>query len=631
VRRGLTARLLVATAALAVVVGVSFAVLLAALRQERDASELVAESERVLVAATDLEGLVIDLETGVRGFIITREERFLEPWSKARAALPDAIRNLEDAAVVPEQDAAARRLGEEIEAYVADYSLPLVEAARGGDPSAGSVTATEQGKERVDGLRGMFGQLLAAERSLAQARRDRAQDATSWAITAGTGGVIGSVLIILVYGGYLTRSIVVPLRRASAMAGRLAGGDLGVRMPGNGAGEIGTLERSFNRMATSLQESRDDLARLLDQQTALRRVATLVARGVSPTDVFHAVTAEVGELLDADTTRLFRYETDGTAAVVAAHGEIRAVGVGTRLPLDRDNIPAFVLRTNRPARLALEDGTESVAARLRELEVSSAVGAPVVVAGQLWGVVVAAWAHLEFPPADAEEHVADFTELVATAIANADSRAELAASRSRVVAAADDARRRIERDLHDGVQQRLVSLALELRAMDATLPPQMDDVKAQLASGVQGLGGVVEALQEVSRGVHPAILSKGGLGPALKTLVRRSGLPVELDLRGGRRLPEAVEVAAYYVVSEGLTNAAKYAGASVVNVDVEVSDRSLRLSVRDDGVGGADPRLGSGLIGLRDRVEAVGGTMDFTSSAGSGTTLLVTMPLEPDR
>jgi signal transduction histidine kinase len=211
------------------------------------------------------------------------------------------------------------------------------------------------------------------------------------------------------------------------------------------------------------------------------------------------------------------------------------------------------------------------------------------------------------------------------------TRGELAASRARVVAAADDARRRIERDLHDGVQQGLVSLGLELRATEAALPPGLDQVEARLSRSTQGLARVVEDLQEVSRGIHPAILSKGGLGPAVKALARRSGLPVELHLRVDRRLPEAVEVAAYYVVSEGLTNATKHAQASVVHLDVEADDRALRLSVRDDGVGGADPRLGSGLIGLRDRVEAAGGAMEVTSSAENGTALAVTMPLEPDR
>jgi signal transduction histidine kinase len=216
---------------------------------------------------------------------------------------------------------------------------------------------------------------------------------------------------------------------------------------------------------------------------------------------------------------------------------------------------------------------------------------------------------------------------VATAIANAESRAELAASRARVVAAADETRRRIERDLHDGTQQRLVSLGLDLRSAETMVPPEQTELRAQLSRATKGLGDVVENLQEISRGIHPAILSKGGLGPAIKTLARRSAVPVQLDLRAERRLPERIEVAAYYIVSEALTNAAKHAHASVVHVDVKAQDAVVRLSIRDDGIGGADPTQGSGLIGLRDRVETVGGRIEIASPAGTGTSLLVTIPI----
>ena len=206
-----------------------------------------------------------------------------------------------------------------------------------------------------------------------------------------------------------------------------------------------------------------------------------------------------------------------------------------------------------------------------------------------------------------------FTELIATAIANAETRAELAASRARIVATADATRRRIERDLHDGAQQQLVSLALELRAAQAALPSELGEQRAELSRVVEGLTAVLDELREISSGIHPAILSEGGLAPALKTLARRSPIPVQLDVRVEGRLPESVEVAAYYVVSEMLTNAAKHAHASSVQVDVAGADGVLRVSVRDDGVGGADPARGSGLVGLRDRVEALGGTIAVDS------------------
>jgi signal transduction histidine kinase len=223
--------------------------------------------------------------------------------------------------------------------------------------------------------------------------------------------------------------------------------------------------------------------------------------------------------------------------------------------------------------------------------------------------------------------MAEFTELVATAIANANSRAELAASRARVVAAADEARRRIERDLHDGAQQRLVALGLELRAVEAAVSAGPGDFDEQLGRASRTLAEAVTELQEVSRGIHPAVLSRGGLGPALRALGRRSAVPVELDVRGDRRLPDGVEVAVYYVVSEALTNAAKHADASVVHVELDAADSTVNVTIRDDGIGGADSGRGSGLIGLRDRVESLGGTMKVVSPPGEGTMLLVTIPI----
>jgi signal transduction histidine kinase len=234
---------------------------------------------------------------------------------------------------------------------------------------------------------------------------------------------------------------------------------------------------------------------------------------------------------------------------------------------------------------------------------------------------------LPWPP-ETEARLADFTELAATAIANAESRAELDASRARIVATADATRRRIERDLHDGAQQQLVSLALELRATQAAVPPELAELRAELSRVVEGQTSVLEGLREIARGIHPAILAEGGLGPALKTLARRSRLPVELVVRVGTRLPERVEVAAYYVVSEALANAAKYARASVVHVEVDAREGVLAVSVRDDGRGGADPARGSGLLGLKDRAEAIGGTILLESPHGSGTSLHVELPVE---
>jgi signal transduction histidine kinase len=363
----------------------------------------------------------------------------------------------------------------------------------------------------------------------------------------------------------------------------------------------------------------------------VRRVATLVARTVSPAEVFETVTREVGLLSGADLARMERYESDGTVTGVAAWStrDELELAVGTRFALEGTSIAALVRQTSGPVRVdSFARASGPFAQEARALGIRSSIGCPIVVAGRLWGVIAAS-SKGEAPfPVDTESQIAEFTELVATAIANAESRSELTASRARVVATADETRRRIERDLHDGTQQRLVSLALELRTAAAAVPPELDELAARLSRAAKGLVDVADDLREISRGIHPAMLSKGGLGPALRALARRSAVPVELDVRTDRRLPERLEVAAYYVVSEALTNAAKYASASVVHVDLEADDSIVQLTIDDDGIGGADPGRGSGLIGLRDRIEALGGKIELVSPAGGGTSLFVRIPID---
>jgi signal transduction histidine kinase len=230
-------------------------------------------------------------------------------------------------------------------------------------------------------------------------------------------------------------------------------------------------------------------------------------------------------------------------------------------------------------------------------------------------------------PADLEDRLAKFTQLLATAIGNAEGRTELDASRARIVATADATRRRIERDLHDGAQQQLVWLALALRAAQATVPEGLEEHRSELGRVVDGIMAALDGLREIALGIHPAGLSEDGLTPALRRLVARSPLRVNLDVRGDGRFPERVEVTAYYIVSESLTNAAKYADTPVAHVAVATEGGALCVEVRDEGRGGADPGRGSGLVGLRDRVEAIGGTMGLTSPAGAGTSLRVELPL----
>jgi PAS domain S-box-containing protein len=383
------------------------------------------------------------------------------------------------------------------------------------------------------------------------------------------------------------------------------------------------------RAEIELRTAEERYRTLASEQAALRRVATLVANGVPPADLFAAVAEEVGQLLPVEHALMGRYEPDDTVTFVAGWskaGDPKAVG--TRHSLEGKNIGTFVFATGWSGRIDnYTDSSGPLGAFARERGFRSSVGTPIIVDGRLWGVMLAATTLQKPLPPDMEARLADFTDLVATAIANAETGAQLAASRARIVATADDTRRRIERDLHDGAQQQLVTLALALRAIEAGAPLEPQELREKVSQVVEGLGSVLGELREMSRGIHPAVLSEGGLGPALRTLTRRSAVVVDLEIREERRLPEQVEVAAYYVVSEALANAAKHSSASVVHVDVGTEDGTLRLLIRDDGVGGADPAQGSGLIGLRDRVEALGGTITIVSPAGGGTSLLVTLPL----
>ncbi|MCW2650505.1 MAG: histidine kinase,GAF protein [Mycobacterium sp.] len=370
---------------------------------------------------------------------------------------------------------------------------------------------------------------------------------------------------------------------------------------------------------------------LAEQQAALRRVATLVARGVGPSEMFSAVAEELARCLGVCNAALVRYQVDGTSILLAARDEpgLPKMRVGECFPVEGDNVAAMVLKTGRAARVDDHESASGPAAeRIHELGLRSGVGAPIAVGGRVWGAAIVGSSRPQPLPPDTEARVEDFADLVATAIANAQSHAELIASRARIVAAADAARHRFERDLHDGAQQRLVALGLELRAAEASVPPELHSLKKQISNIAGGLAWVSEDLREISRGIHPAILSRGGLGPALKTLARRSTVPVDLSGGVDRQLPESVEVAAYYVVSEALTNVAKHARASEVSVCVDADDANLHLSVRDDGIGGADCSNGSGLSGLTDRVEALGGTLEISSQPGSGTSLLVKIPLD---
>jgi signal transduction histidine kinase len=396
------------------------------------------------------------------------------------------------------------------------------------------------------------------------------------------------------------------------------------------------LRNAFALMTAALRVNRNELARLAEEQGALRRVATLVARGAPPAEVFAAVANETGRLLAADYMLVKRYEQDFVVVVGNYAGpDVPELPppLGGRWLVQDGTLEALALETGESTRATdyPPAGTQ-IGAWTRARGLKYFVICPITVDARVWGAVVNLSTRPQ--PDDTEARMREFTELVATAIANTHNHGELIASRARVVAASDATRRRIERDLHDGVQQRLIALGLEICAAEAAARPDQAELRTRLTRTAEGLGSVLEDLREIARGLHPTILSTKGLPAALRSLARRSPVPVEIDLSVDRRLPEPIEAAAYYIISEALANILKYAGAAAVRVEVGVEDEAVRIHVVDDGIGGAD-FTGTGLLGIRDRVEAFGGQLELTSPIGKGTALAVSLPLahvgSPDR
>jgi PAS domain S-box-containing protein len=384
----------------------------------------------------------------------------------------------------------------------------------------------------------------------------------------------------------------------------------------------------FLRDITERRRSEQSLRTLAAEQAALRRVATTVASETSEERVFAVVTEEIGRVLGGHNANTMRYEAGGTALVVGEWSKpaVRSVPLGTRVPLDGPTAAARIFRSGKPERV--EDyasmGGEH-AELLRGLGLRSAVGAPIKLGARLWGAVAVGTIEETPFPEGAEQRIADFAELVALALANAEARRELAASRARIVRTGDAERRRLERNLHDGAQQRLVALALTLRqceraGIDGPALEHLRRAETELAEAL-------EELRELARGIHPAILTDKGLVAALEMLVGRASIPVELCAALDDRLPEPVEAAAYYIVAEALTNASKHAAAARVRVEVRHVDGEALVEVADDGVGGADTRGGSGLRGLGDRVDALGGRLEVESPAGAGTLLRARLPV----
>jgi signal transduction histidine kinase len=365
------------------------------------------------------------------------------------------------------------------------------------------------------------------------------------------------------------------------------------------------------------------LEALVQEQAALRRVAMLVARDVPAAQVFESVCEEVGAVLGVSTTNLVRYEDDGSASIVGAwalDGAPFFPVASVPLPLDGETVAPRVQRSGRTVRIDDYSGlTDELAVRLRAVGIRSAVGAPIVVAGRLWGVVIAADARPYHLPTDAEPRLSTFAQLITDALANTDAREQLAASRARILEAGDEERRRLGRDLHDGAQQRLVSVVISLQLAQKRWERDPARARDLLDDALEHAQAAISDLRELAAGIHPSVLTDRGLPAALEGLAGRAPVPVELDAELDERLPKSVETTAYFVVAEALTNVGKYARASRASVGVRVVGDALEIEVLDDGVGGADARAGSGLRGLADRVSAMRGELRVTSPPGRGT------------
>jgi signal transduction histidine kinase len=373
-------------------------------------------------------------------------------------------------------------------------------------------------------------------------------------------------------------------------------------------------------------ESRAGLARLAEEQAALLRVATLVAGGARPEELFAAVVEEVRRVFPVENVAMARYESDATMTVVATSERLAdTFPVGSRWPLGGKNVSTVVSQTGRSARIdGYGDASGRLADAVRKRGWASSVGAPIVVEGRAWGVL--GLSSTEQPlPADTESRLASFTELVAMAIANAEARVELAASRARIVAVTDDERRRVVRDLHDGAQQRLVHTIITLKLLSRALQREDDSVPELVAEALAQAERTNVELRELAHGILPAVLTRGGLRAGVDALASRMPMPIEIDISVGR-LPIAAEATAYFVVAEALTNVAKHARAGRAIVTALIEDGTVQVRVRDDGVGGARPD-GSGLIGLEDRLAALGGELRVESPAGGGTLVKAAIPL----
>jgi signal transduction histidine kinase len=568
------------------------------------------DSTEVLLAANRLERLVADMETDQLRYVATGDTDFLGPWNTERAAFLAQATALQRLAAAnnPQQGRRAREIVGSAMAYLHEHAEPLLRTARHDRARAGAAVRWAEGKRRIEAIRHQFDRFTDVQHRLALAH-ERDAVPTIRRMIGMAAGASATLLLLFLLAGFVMRGLT-------------------TRAP---AGPVhGLLPRPDRERRGRERPGRERARRVAGECEGLRRVATLVARDASPADVFEAAAAEMGRALDAEHAMITRFDPGGVITVVGHWSARQAPQIMPplegRWPVADDAVADSVCRTGLPAHLRQDIGAVGdIGAWIRSHGIGRMTGHPVVAGDRLWGMAVVLSAESAPWPGGAERTMGEFAGLVGAALAGSRRRAELLASRVRLVETADATRQRIERVLHERTQQRLVTTGLALRLIETAVPAEQERLREQVSAAARDVVEIIDSLQEIARELHPAFLTVGGVESSLRALARRAPVPVELDVRAGRRPPPNVALTLHHAVSAALANAAAHACASAVRVDLELGE-PVRLSVRDDGIGGARLRPGGALAALRDRVEALGGVFELESPTGGGTSLRLTMP-----
>ena len=564
------------------------------------------DSTEVLLVANRLERLVADMETDQLRYVATGDTAFLGPWHAARAAFLVQATALQRLAAEnnPQQGRRAREIVDSAMAYLRQHAEPLVRTARHDRARAGRAVTWADGKRRIEAIRHQFDRFTDVQHRLALAHERDAVPAIR-RMFGMAAGASAALLLVFLLAGYVMRGLT-SRAPAGPVHGRLLRPDR--ERPG-----------------------RERARRVSGECEGLRRVATLIARDASPADVFHAGAGEMGRALGAEHAMIAWYDPDGMVTVVGHWSAQRAPRIMPplegRWPVEDDTVADSVCRTGRPAHLRRDAGAVGeIGAWIRTHGIGRMTAHPVVADDRLWGMAVVLSGGTAPWPDGAEQTMQEFADLVGVALTGFRRRSELLASRVRLVEAADATRRRIECALHERTQQRLVAVGLTLRLAETAVPADQKRLREQVSTAVRDVMEIIEGLQEIARELHPAFLTMGGVESSLRALARRASVPVELKVRDARRPPPSVAMTLYHAVSEALANTAAHAHASAVHVDLDLGE-PIRLSIRDDGIGGARVRPGRALAALKDRAEALGGVFELESPTGGGTCLRLTIPI----